>query len=454
MNMMRHLFFSLFFLLTVGIMPCQAGGKQLQKALKALGSLERSTKAQAKDHQNVVDQLNAVINSVPEDAGEAYLLLAEAYSEWVPAQFRDYSKAAEYYEKACGLIPDSQTKEKARALYNTANYRYFKYSPTQNLDMALEYFVMATELNPGLSRSVGEMFEFGLGCDIDPTTALTYYKKAIDNGQGGNTYAKYYSTLYYVNLLVGENGASLDTVAFDNFRKGILEQRMAKEQTDYNKAKEHLTAAAERGYLPAQFDLGSSYMSKIFQGSNAAETRKIAERWLREAADAGYVPAMHNLATLIYYTDVNQALEYYELAAELGFPPAKEYLEQRAKIVKAQRQSSLSLAGKLLNGSKIGRIIFSSIADNISTKHNNMTAAQKAKMRLGAFHSGESSAQAASIQSSQDGGNKITCWKCNGTGKIKCLVCKGSGQAHNGQCSRCHGETTIKCINCDGKGWK
>lgn len=452
--MMKHLFISLFLLLIAGNMPCQARGKQLQKALNALASIERNPKALEKDHQKVVEQLNAVISSEPADAGEAYLLLAEAYSEFVPVQFRNYAKAAEYYQKSCDIIPDDQKKEKARALYNMANYCYYKNSPTQDLDMALEYFVMAADLQPNLSRSAGEMFEFGLGCDIDPTMALEYYQKAIDSGAGGNTYAKYYSTQYYVDCLMDDGEDSLDTLAFDNFRKGVLEMRMGKEQPDYDKAKEYLTLAADRGYLPAQYELGTNYMNKTFQGSSNADTRDFAERWLRKAADAGYVPAMHNLATLIYYSDVAQSLGYYEWAAEEGFPPAKEYLEKREKAVKAEREKSIPLAKKMLGNKRIGRMIFSKIVANINSQHSRMTAAQKAKMQLAAYKTEKSQAQTAAVQSSTNGDNKLVCSKCNGTGNIKCIVCKGSGQAHNGQCPRCHGATTVKCINCNGNGWK
>lgn len=450
---MKQLLFSLFLLLMVGSMTCQAGGKQLKKAVNALASVERNPKAQLKDHQKAVEMLNAVISSEPQDQAEAYLFLGEAYAEFVPVQFRDYAKAGEYYKKALELLSDDDKKLKGRALYNVGDYCYYRQTQTQNLDLALEYFVMASDLFPNLSRAVGEMFEFGVGCDIDPTLALQYYTKAIDNGN--KCYAKYYSTMYYVDQITG----SLDTEGFNNFRKGILEQRMAKEQPDYNKAKEYLTIAAERDYLPAQFELGTSYMNKIFQGDSPADTRALAEKWLKKAADAGYVPAMHNLGTVLYYSNTELAMEYYEAAAAEGFPPSKEYLEKVAKERAKSVRQGASILGGLLGNRRLAQVIFNDIATTTSKKHEGMTVAQKIKMQKESYNVGQAevlmSTSVSSDQANQSGDNKIKCRKCDGTGKVTCIICGGTGRTQNGkECLRCHGETTAKCINCDGKGWK
>ena len=158
---MKHFFFSLFLMLFAGTMSCQAYSKQLIKANKALLALEKNANASLKDHQIVVDQLSAVINTTKDidDKCEASLELAEAYSVHVPVQFRDYAKAADYYKKALELICENYNSDadderetvkklKYRAFYNTAYYCYYKNSPTQDLGKALDYFVEAAEYNP------------------------------------------------------------------------------------------------------------------------------------------------------------------------------------------------------------------------------------------------------------------------------------------------------------------
>lgn len=348
---MRHFFFSLFIMLFVGTMSCQAYSKQLLKANKALMALYKNEKATLKDQQKVVDMLNAVINTTS-DAGdkcEASLELAGAYSEQVPVQLRDYAKAADYYKKALELICEKYNSDaddefktikdlKYRAFYNTALYCYYRKSPTQDFGKALEYLLVAADYNPLVNGLIGEIYEFGLGCDINPTLASEYYTKAIQNGD--DLYAKYYGVEYFINQITNGKGddneqasSSLDTLAFNNFRDGVLETKMGIERPDYAKVKQCLTIAAERGYLPAQYELGTDYMNGVLQGDSLTDNNTLAEKWLKKAADAGYIIAMHNLASL--YEKMNQksgkateagfikAFPYYERAANGGFPPAQ-----------------------------------------------------------------------------------------------------------------------------------
>ena len=79
--------------------------------------------------------------------------------------------------------------------------------------------------------------------------------------------------------------------------------------------------------------MGVQYKNGAFAGSSADENNKQAERWLKEAADAGYVPAQYMLGYLyenMYKTPKNffpkegfeKAVPYYELAVESDFAPA------------------------------------------------------------------------------------------------------------------------------------
>ena len=58
----------------------------------------------------------------------------------------------------------------------------------------------------------------------------------------------------------------------------------------------NLTQAAEMGYLPAMFDLGSLYYYDRV-GNSHEDNMRLAEQWLKKAADAEYIPAIFQLAT-------------------------------------------------------------------------------------------------------------------------------------------------------------
>lgn len=456
---MKHFFFSLFLMLFAGTMSCQAYSKQLIKANKALLALEKNTKASLKDHQNVVDQLTAVINTTSDigDKCEASVELAEAYSVHVPVQFRDYAKAADYYQKALKLICENYNSEaddesgtvknlKYRAFYNTAYYCYYKNSPTQDFGKALAYFAEAAEYNPSANSQVGEIYEFGVGCDIDPDMAMEAYTEAIINGS--DYYAKYYSTEYFVNQISND---ALDTIAFNNFKEGILQHSMGMERLDYDKMKECLTVAAERGYAPAQFELGTRYKKGDFPEISPSDNIKLAEEWLKKAADAGYVPAMHNLANL-YEVGVKgvatsegriKALPYYERAAMEGFPPsqcalavyyymgfgekaknydaaefwleksadkgyklAKQYLDnlrsekERAKqIIEARNNVTLEDALNKLSNSL--NSLANTIA-NVSSKRSKMTSAQVNTMQRASYSNGRKQTNTVSNDNTVD----------------------------------------------------
>lgn len=337
---MKNFLISLIFLV-VCTLPCHAYSysKQMLKANKALLALEKNQKATKEDQQKVVDMLEAVINSTTDmiEKCEASIELAECYSENVVVQIRDYAKAKELYKKAlelvCSNYADNGTEPidevkglKWRAYYNTGYYYYYKRTPTQDLSKALEYYTEAANYAPRFHRAVGEFYEFGLGCDIDPEKALMHYTESLYSG--ADSYAKYYSTEYFVDKVSSDG---LDTLAFNNFREGLLLLKMSGEQIDYDKVKQHLTTAAERGYVPAQYELGTLYKNGSFPEGKTPESFQLATEWLKKAADTGYLPALHNLAILCetgekgLSTSKGQeaALPYYERAAYEGFPPSQ-----------------------------------------------------------------------------------------------------------------------------------
>ena len=517
-----------FLLIVVCTTMCNAYSKQMIKANKALLSLERKKKATQKDQQKVVDMLQEVINSAPDmlDKCEASIELAECYSENVPLQIRDYAKAGDLYKKALELVcehfpsndtdqPDDVKNLKWKAFYNTGYYCYLKRTPSQDLSKALEYIYEAAYYAPRFHRAVGEFYEFGLGCDIDPEMALMHYTEAMQNHV--DCYAKFYSTEYYVNQISADK---LDTLAFNDFREGILLQRMAGEQIDYEKVKQHLTAAAKRGYSPAQFELGALYMLEVFSGGKSDENRKLAEEWLKKASDAEYLPALYHLGWFYEHIGFSwdaankrkKALPFYERAALGGYPPAQSEMDfERRRQEEIAYKNAHALEYLANSISNLGNTI-----SNTISKRQKMTSSQVATMKRSSYkaeknvnstnntsytsgntrtsssynsrtsratHSSSTNSQSKSEQSTKkkcqqcNGAGYKQCRTCDGTGKIKCTQCGGDGQvtsrylnSHNKmatlnmKCTACNGKGkkndlvcggkgTKKCVSCNGKGY-
>jgi TPR repeat protein len=63
---------------------------------------------------------------------------------------------------------------------------------------------------------------------------------------------------------------------------------------DYAEAMAWFRKAAERGYAPAQYNLGKMYL----KGQGVAVDREEARKWLTRAADAGYPAAKKALDAL------------------------------------------------------------------------------------------------------------------------------------------------------------
>lgn len=89
-----------------------------------------------------------------------------------------------------------------------------------------------------------------------------------------------------------------------------------------------LTNLAQSGDTIAQNELGMAYgLGKRVRKADPEE----AFKWFRMAADKGYAPAQYNLGSLYYYgtgvpKDYQEALKWYRKAADQGFVQAQYFL--------------------------------------------------------------------------------------------------------------------------------
>ena len=96
---------------------------------------------------------------------------------------------------------------------------------------------------------------------------------------------------------------------------------------DYHTAVEWFSEAAEQGYAPAQFLLGTMY----FNGQGVEQDRARAFEWSSKAAEQGHAQAQHFLGVMYEYghgieKDDKKAVEWYSKAAEQGNNKAQRAL--------------------------------------------------------------------------------------------------------------------------------
>lgn len=143
---------------------------------------------------------------------------------------------------------------------------------------------------------VGRYFEDGRAVEQNKEKALALYNEAKSKGEA---LAEYHYT----------------RVTSNSFRRTTA--------TEMERLVSVLTPSAEQGNIIVQTALASTYY--ILSGSGPEisrwtppEARKLAEHWMRKAAEAGYAPAQNNMR--LFY--VNDAQEWLEKAAAAGYPPA------------------------------------------------------------------------------------------------------------------------------------
>lgn len=304
-----------------------AYSSKMRNAIIALNNLERGQNATSEEQKRIIGLFQDIIHSSKKPQPEAYFFMGQAYSMTVPMHLQDYEKAGQYYKIAMGqMLSDNDLW--AKTLYNTGVYYYLRNFPTHDLAKAYELMSRAAKEDNALSDCLGMFYEYGIGCEVDPTRAMLYYQQSIAGGV--DAYAKYYQLDYFLTCIAEDR---LDSIAYDLFKTSQIDIMMRKSPYDdaYLSA---LTKSAEMGYLPAMFDLGTYYYYGTISGKSNEENMRQAEFWLKKAADAEYIPAIYQLGTLYEKLNIGangvvtsegfaKALPCYEKTAIAGYAPAQ-----------------------------------------------------------------------------------------------------------------------------------
>lgn len=295
----------------------EAYSKELQKAINSVVKVK--SKPSEKQKEKVVSMFEEIIrNNIPE-RGFAYLYLGEMYSFHSPEVIQNLPLSLAYYTKADCLLDDSTPFEKSLAVYNRGLFHYIGQVIPQNFDSAAFFFEKAAIISPARGVGIGEMYEFGIGVPQDLDLAMLYYQTSCFHGT--DAYSKLYNIAYLIEQI---DANSLDTIGYQKFKEAVLLTAIERNIKD---AFVPLLEAAERGYVPAQFELGTNYFTGDYT-SDIIENREKCEYWYKKAVDNEYIPAMHMLAVFYetigmkMFVNTSRAIAFplYKQAAEKGFP--------------------------------------------------------------------------------------------------------------------------------------
>lgn len=157
-------------------------------------------------------------------------------------------------------------------------------------DIYHERLTKAQQGSADAQFDIGAMYENGRGVTADREQAMQWYRKAADQG---------HSRAAHALVRMQDN-----------------ERRLSKTQSQ-----------AESGDVESQYTLGTMYLT----GTGTPADLKLAEHWLKLAADKGHTKAQFKLGHLHYVElaedgDMKTAFDWFTKAAASNYPPAFYYL--------------------------------------------------------------------------------------------------------------------------------
>lgn len=209
----------------------------------------------------------------------------------------------------------STPHNRALQLYREGVYYQTGQDRPRDFQKACEFFEAAGKYDNYFMSGIAQMSELGLGREQNLAFAHWAYEKAV---KAGNKVAwPLFSNLRYaINL---QDKGRLNNEAFGNYIMAIEKEVL---DHDFWGAKGYLIRAAELGYLPAMYELGTCYLQGDVYQESAEEQQRLALLWLKKSAEGGYEPSMNNYGVLLEKEgNPETAFRYYLKAAEANYPP-------------------------------------------------------------------------------------------------------------------------------------
>lgn len=286
------------------------------------------------------------------DSAEKYLSLAEGLRKggYEKTAFLYYQKAADLgLPKAIHSLADcyrfgdgvETDEQKALSLYKKAAemgsstavtvlglfWRNGAYGMKQDAALAEEYLIRGASSLASAARFLGEMYEKGIGVDVDLAKAVTWYEKAEEMGDARSSYnlawiyrskEEKYSDYNDYNKMIEhyEKAAALRHV-FSCLELGNLYLYSEEDKNNYDKAEQLLTTAARLGNKDSFTSLADLYSLDRCKKTDGPK----AFYWFKKGAEAGNGHAQFTLGK--HYQKIGETM-YHKERARTWLEKAKE----------------------------------------------------------------------------------------------------------------------------------
>lgn len=259
---------------TIGKRLSFASDKSLSRLLFQADKLKNSNAETDKVERAIV----AKCQNHPE-AWKGYKMLGELF-----IVRGNRNRAWDYFLRADKEFPESVSDSERAAVWNEIGGVAMASGRKEDAEA---FFQKASEVDPSYYRGLGILYSLGWSEGKDADKALACFAKAISGGCDAAV-----ANLYELRWRVSND---VDKYALDRFLDYLM---CCHGGRGYRAGVHALKESAARGYVPAQFELGTLYQHAQY-GDDTPTRRKEAFRWLKSAADQGYLPAIHNFGFLV-----------------------------------------------------------------------------------------------------------------------------------------------------------
>lgn len=302
----------IIFILISGFLMLNANAQQSKLFRKAEKAHRKAlNKKSVEERDKAAAIYLEIINQNKAEKGAAYRGLGELYSAHSPVEIQDLSKSMEYYQTAASTATDPEVK--AISYYNLGLFYYRGKPVERDYAKAEELFRQAASLNGEHYIALAEIYELGLGRDVNLGKAMEFYYRAAAEGNIG-CWTRIFNLKYVADHMADQ---ILDSEAYQDYQNYLMEISV---NDNMDESMSYLRKSSRRGYIPAFMELSTYFMTPKYLNLDDAL------HWAETAAEKGYAPGMSNYGAYSEIKKMNQmtpiAFDWFLKATQNGFPVA------------------------------------------------------------------------------------------------------------------------------------
>lgn len=263
----------------------------------------------------------------PKERMECCCLLGDLYRYASPRAFCNYERAAEYYYMAYLATPQGDKRLRGNIHMRMALSRLLDMDKTMDFTYTIHNLYYAIQDDPYFASKLGECFMLGIGVYQDLGLAMSLLDLGAMSGDD-NCYLYLNMIRYMVEHRPRNNQERL---AEEKWQEFMVRSRI---ESNPDEALMCLYQAVSWGNINATYQLARMYedmLSDQYSEDDQQHMKEVIFSNYRKAADAGFMPAMFDLAVFC-------ANHTYDTAQGNIYKPNKkgEYNEKDRKVVLQQ----------------------------------------------------------------------------------------------------------------------